>query len=242
MKGRDCNILTRTATGVVFVAIVLAAMLFDLGSYFGLLAWILYACTVEFLRIARGSEKWAGVIYIVLCMVAMGFLPAIGDGMADGTRLWNDYGYLHVRDVAVGWPDGWDSRVAPAFIVVVWANDVFAYLVGVTMGRHKMAPHLSPNKSWEGFAGGVVGATAVSAVVGRLWIGGDVWLWMAFGLVVALAAVGGDLAESRLKRAAGVKDSGRLLPGHGGMLDRFDATLGAVPAAFVFFMVTHLCR
>ncbi len=70
-------------------------------------------------------------------------------------------------------------------------------------------------------------------------MGGDVWLWIAFGLVVSLAAVGGDLAESWFKRAAGVKDSGRMLPGHGGLLDRFDATLGAVPVAFLFFLLTY---
>jgi phosphatidate cytidylyltransferase len=88
----------------------------------------------------------------------------------------------------------------------------------------------------------VVGATVVSALAGRFFVGGNVWLWTAFGVVVALAAVGGDLTESSFKRAAGVKDSGRMLPGHGGMLDRFDATLGAVPVACLFFLVTWLTR
>ncbi len=82
----------------------------------------------------------------------------------------------------------------------------------------------------------------VAAAVGRFWAGGSVWLWALFGVVVALAAVGGDLAESRVKRAAGVKDSGRLLPGHGGLLDRFDATLGAVPVAFLFLLITHFVK
>lgn len=223
-------------TGLVFVAVVLAVMLIARGSYFVLLIWIAYFCATEFLRLARGrTRKWLGTLYIVLCMVAMGFFPVIGGGMTDDARLWSGSHILTAE-----WPEGWDARIAPAFMVVVWANDVFAYLVGVALGRHKMSPHISPHKSWEGFAGGIVGATAVSALVGRFWAGGDMLLWALFGTLVALAAVGGDLTESRLKRAAGVKDSGRSLPGHGGFLDRFDATLGAVPVAFLFFIVTWL--
>jgi phosphatidate cytidylyltransferase len=165
-------------------------------------------------------------------MVAMALFPFIGTGMAgsEGFALF-----------ALS-PDGWDARIAPAFIAVVWVNDIFAYLVGITLGKHKMAPRISPHKSWEGFAGGIVGATVISALIGRFWAGGEVWLWAAFGLLVAFAAVGGDLVESLLKRSAEVKDSGRILPGHGGMLDRFDATLGAVPVAFLFFLITYLLK
>jgi CDP-diglyceride synthetase len=195
-------------------------------------------CAVEFWRIARSAAaRWLGLIYIAGCMAAMWYFPLIGGGMSDGRGgVWESSPLLAIHS------DGWDPRIAPAFALIVWANDVFAYLVGVNLGRHKMSPTLSPHKSWEGFAGGLVGAVIVAAFVGRLWIG-NVWrIWIPFGLFVALAAVGGDLLESRFKRAAGVKDSGRLLPGHGGMLDRFDATLGAVPVAFLFFLLTWLTR
>jgi phosphatidate cytidylyltransferase len=118
------------------------------------------------------------------------------------------------------------TELALAVIVSVWANDVFAYLVGSTVGRHKLAPTISPKKSWEGFAAGTVFTMAV-------WVGvyfiADLPLslgWLAFtGVGVSLAAIVGDLAESRLKREAGVKDSGTLLPGHGGFLDRFDSLI-----------------
>ncbi len=234
MNNRKHNFLTRTVTGIVFVVVVLAMMLLGRGYYLALLLLVWGYCSMEFWQLARGRiVKLGGVIYIGLCMVAMWYFPVIGDGMS---------GLEHWTQIFEGWPAGWDLRIAPAFIVVVWANDVFAYLVGVALGRHKMAPRISPHKSWEGFAGGIVGATTVAAVVGRWWAGGEMWLWALFGLVVALAAVGGDLAESWFKRAAGVKDSGRLLPGHGGLLDRFDATLGAVPVAFLFLLITHFIR
>ena len=111
-------------------------------------------------------------------------------------------------------------------ILSVWANDVFAYLIGSTMGRHKLAPRISPGKSWEGLAAGTLFTVAI-------WIGlhfvidSPVSLtWLALTDVgVSAAAIVGDLAESRLKREAGVKDSGRLLPGHGGFLDRFDSLI-----------------
>jgi phosphatidate cytidylyltransferase len=118
------------------------------------------------------------------------------------------------------------TELALAVVVSVWANDVFAYLVGSTVGRHKLAPTISPKKSWEGLAAGTVFTMAV-------WVGvyfvADLPIslpWLALtGLGVSLAAIVGDLAESRLKREAGVKDSGTLLPGHGGFLDRFDSLI-----------------
>jgi CDP-diglyceride synthetase len=232
------NLLIRTATGVVFVAVVLGMMFLGRGSYTALLLTVASICTAEYLSLARNrNQKWLGGLYIWLCMAAMWFFPLLGGGMADDARLWSEHPLL-----SEGFPAGWDVRIAPAFIVIVWANDIFAYLVGVTVGRHKMCPTVSPRKSWEGFAGGIIGATVVAGLVARFWTGGGVWLWAIFGLLVALDAVAGDLVESRFKRAAGVKDSGRLLPGHGGMLDRFDATLGAVPVAFLFLLITHLTR
>lgn len=114
---------------------------------------------------------------------------------------------------------------------VIWANDTMAYLVGIPWGRRRLAPAVSPSKSVEGFVAGLVAAAAVAVAAG--WMQG----WPApvagiIGLVVALAAVGGDLWESAMKRSAGVKDSGNLLPGHGGVLDRFDAVLFGVPVGY----------
>jgi phosphatidate cytidylyltransferase len=108
----------------------------------------------------------------------------------------------------------------------VWLNDVAAYFVGSLTGRHKMAPHISPKKSWEGFAAGMVASVGVWALVPLL--PGAVLGWipaLTTGVAVALSSVVGDLAESRMKREAGVKDSGTSLPGHGGFLDRLDSLI-----------------
>lgn len=118
----------------------------------------------------------------------------------------------------------------------VWAMDVFAYLVGSAIGTHPLAPHISPKKSWEGFAAGALGTVAVW-VIGWLLIRPALPLWwfVVTGLVAAVAALLGDLAESRLKREMGVKDSGKLLPGHGGFLDRFDSLI--VVSVVVYYML-----
>jgi phosphatidate cytidylyltransferase len=113
------------------------------------------------------------------------------------------------------------------------ACDTGAYLVGSRLGRHKMIPHISPGKTWEGLAGGIFGAVvAAVALSGILKMG---WLpAVLLGLLICAAAVTGDLCESLLKRAAGVKDSGNVIPGHGGVLDRVDSILFVLPAVFWF--------
>jgi len=113
---------------------------------------------------------------------------------------------------------------APAFL-----GDAAAYYVGSALGRHKMAPTVSPNKSWEGAAAGFVTAVATAAVWGRLRLGEVSWQLLLLGAACGVAAQLGDLVESMLKRSSGIKDSGRLLPGHGGMWDRIDAVLFALP-------------
>jgi phosphatidate cytidylyltransferase len=123
-------------------------------------------------------------------------------------------------------------------VLVVWAFDTFAYLTGRRFGRHPFMAHISPSKTMEGVAGGAVAAGIVGALLvsllGHSWLAG-----LGFGLLVGAAAQAGDLAESMLKRAAGAKESGTLIPGHGGLLDRVDSFLFAAPVAF-FYVVTIL--
>ena len=128
--------------------------------------------------------------------------------------------------------------LAFAVLLTVFAADTFAYFGGRLIGRHKMAPTLSPGKTWEGFLIGSLAGVFVAFVA--LYQDRDhylvIWQAIVLGIVVVLAAAAGDLFESMLKRDAGVKDTGRLLGGHGGMLDRIDALLFAAPAAFFTIM------
>jgi phosphatidate cytidylyltransferase len=131
------------------------------------------------------------------------------------------YLVLIVRDFVNG------RDLALAVILGVWANDSLAYLVGSTIGRHKMMPRISPKKSWEGFIAGALGTLAVWVSLPLFFpqVGVSLPLAIATGIVVGASVVIGDLFESRMKREAGVKDSGTSLPGHGGFLDRLDSLI-----------------
>jgi len=131
------------------------------------------------------------------------------------------YLVLIVRDFTFG------RDLAFAVVLGVWANDSLAYLIGSTLGRHKMMPRISPKKSWEGFIAGALGTLVVWVGLALLFpkVGVSLPLAIATGIVVGASVVIGDLFESRMKREAGVKDSGTALPGHGGFLDRLDSLI-----------------
>lgn len=127
------------------------------------------------------------------------------------------------------------SRIALLMAVVI-SSDVFAYFVGHAIGRHKLAPQVSPGKTVEGAIGGLVGAAIASAVIAtQLFKGQSVGLVVTIGVLVAIAGIVGDLLESLFKRYVGAKDSGTLFPGHGGALDRMDAFILAAPLLYAFF-------
>lgn len=140
------------------------------------------------------------------------------------------------------------SYLAPlAVFVFLWINDAGAYCVGSLLGRHKLFPRISPGKSWEGSIGGGVLVCVVAALVwyyteqyGVNDLGLSVCEWVGLGIVVVVFGTWGDLIESLFKRTIGIKDSGNILPGHGGMLDRFDSTLMAVPASVVYLYTLTL--
>lgn len=130
------------------------------------------------------------------------------------------------------------EKILLGFFLLVWTNDTMAYLAGTTLGRHKLFERHSPRKTWEGTLGGIL-FTGVAAIL--LWnYFGQLSLvqWMITGLLTAVAGLYGDLAESMIKRGANLKDSGNLLPGHGGVLDRFDATLLAAPVVMAYLILS----
>jgi phosphatidate cytidylyltransferase len=123
------------------------------------------------------------------------------------------------------------------FFILLWTNDTAAYLVGITLGKHRLFERISPKKSWEGFIGGIV-VTAAMAYLISGWLGVvEKSGWVIIGVIISVTGTYGDLIESMLKRSIGVKDSGSIMPGHGGFLDRFDSVVISFPMVYLFIAV-----
>ena len=119
-----------------------------------------------------------------------------------------------------------------SYFLLIWTNDTGAYLVGSMLGKHKLAPSISPGKTWEGFIGGVLLTILVAYFISGWKTEMDVMGWAAMALIISVFGTLGDLVESQMKRNAGVKDSGNLMPGHGGVLDRFDGVFISLPLVY----------
>ena len=205
------ELLTRTITGAVLVTVVISATVYSKETSIAL--WSLFAVLGIKELIAN---KMGGMLGALSISVTAGSLVMLGffdfDGF-DFTLTLNDYRGMNIV----------------AFLCAIWANDSFAYLGGMALGRkfisRGLAPEISPKKSWEG---ALIGALAAS-VVGFLFLG-TTGVFIAFG--IGILATLSDLVESKAKRKAGIKDSGTLLPGHGGVLDRFDGLLLSAPITF----------
>ncbi|MBP7514107.1 MAG: phosphatidate cytidylyltransferase [Flavobacteriales bacterium] len=150
--------------------------------------------------------------------------------------------YVAVPFTCVTWMVEIHWHVFVGFMFLLWTSDTGAYLVGRSFGRNKLMPLVSPGKTWEGLAGGVALTLLVGWLLARSWNELSSSQWLLGAVVVAVTATLGDLLESAFKRARGVKDSGNILPGHGGILDRFDGFLLAAPAMLVTLRLMEQVR
>jgi phosphatidate cytidylyltransferase len=264
-------LLTRVVTGVVLVAVALFAV-WQGGMVFAALAaaagLLMFAEWAVMHRLGRGI-RLAGLAVIGAVVLAMtlglvvpgeavmtlaaaalvlGLFAARSQGLTPsrGSMATTAFGLLYcgLPVLALVWMR---SRAlgleAVIFLMLcVWATDVCAYFAGRAIGGPKLAPAISPNKTWAGAIGGIIGAMAVAGGAAMAWLsamqGSKAWLFVALAGAFAAMSVLGDLFESWLKRRAGVKDSGHLLPGHGGVLDRLDGLVPVALAGAGFFMMT----
>ena len=276
------NLMVRTLSGLVLVAVFVGAVLGSQWSFGALLLLILVGGQTEFYKLARETglspQRWMGLAVGVLLfalnfIVFRQFSRSVTDE-AGGAVLYlllyiglllptlfvcelfrrsatplanlgaTLLGVLYVAVplslllyVPVLAGDGvWRPETVLCYIFIIWANDVFAYLVGMTFGRHRLCERLSPKKSWEGFFGGLAGAVA-TGLAAAYALDANYWVWGGLALVASLSGVAGDLVESMFKREAGVKDSGQVIPGHGGVLDRFAALLLSAPYVFLYLLL-----
>lgn len=266
-SSRMHSFLVRAGFGLIYAGLFIACLLLGTiptAVFISAMSWL---CCYEFFRMVRLDGKvpneFLGLVAAVLFplsvlvdavwLTVLNFLLVLSLGlwyvwtprtrMADVavTAFGPIYtGYMLsavvlLREAVPGFPG---ALLSIGVCASLWISDSFAYMVGSRLGKHKMAPKISPNKSWEGFVGGLVGSVLIWMI---LWATGlygfDLWFAVLAGVVIGIMGVFGDLIESRVKRGVGVKDSGNLIPGHGGMLDRSDSLIFGCITAYLLLHI-----
>lgn len=287
MSSKTKNLIVRTITGVLFIAIMVSgflrpqAMVFLFSLITGLTIWE-YCSLVNELKIVtvnRFITTVAGVyFFLAVAGINSGYIQTNGvfvpylltivylfvsELYTRNENAIHDWAYTMLSQMYIALPFSMINvlafRQAPdgdihyyyllplSVFIFLWTNDTGAYCSGSLLGKHKLFPRISPAKSWEGSIGGALFVLIAAAVVGYLesqsnaLSGLTIVQWLGLGLVVTVFGTWGDLVESLFKRTLGIKDSGNILPGHGGMLDRFDSSLMAIPASVVYLYTLSLC-
>ncbi|MBQ9285684.1 MAG: phosphatidate cytidylyltransferase [Bacteroidaceae bacterium] len=292
------NLVVRTLTGIVFLAVMISGILYSPATFGVLFTVITAFCLWEFTGIVNmrtDVDVNRFITTVAGCCLFVGFF-GYAAGIPGGVLLFipwllsmiymlvaelylkrevpmNNWAYAMMAQIYVALPfallalvefaslipadAGTSTSAVGAWLVLaiyvfLWINDTGAYCVGSLLGRHKLFPRVSPGKSWEGSIGGGVLAVAVAVAVALLGpkdsidaaaatvLGMTAPQWAGFALTVVVFGTWGDLIESLFKRQMGIKDSGNILPGHGGMLDRFDSSLLAIPAAVIYLYMAVL--
>lgn len=273
------NLLTRTLSGAVFLALFLTAMLWHPAAYGVIFMITVFIIMLEYLNITVGSkEKTASILAVITALLAfMLFFFHAGFGLdgkwllilpvmvtliatailfckeSDAYRttpfILTSLVYIALpfalTNLIVFTPDGgFNGRVLLAVMIIIWSSDVGAYLSGMAFGQrhgHKLFPSISPKKSWEGYFGGLFLSLAAGWCTGYFHLIDFPWYHcLILALLVNISSTIGDLVESQLKRNFGVKDAGRIMPGHGGLLDRFDGALLAFPVSVLYITLSGL--
>ncbi|MCI1665330.1 MAG: phosphatidate cytidylyltransferase [Atopobiaceae bacterium] len=266
-RGWTEKLITRTTSGAIYAITILVCLFLGPQATALLVAAMSWLCCSEFFRIVRMSGRMpnevlglaasvafpisvlihsALLIFIIFVLVvAVGVWYVVTPRANIGDVAATVFGPLYTGLMlsAVVLIRVCDAGVDGALLTFgvmgsVWINDAFAYFVGSRLGRHRLAPRISPNKSWEGLIGGIVGSLLIWVIMVIVGVRGiTLPLAILCGLASGVAGVIGDLVESRIKRGAGVKDSGNLMPGHGGLLDRSDSMIfGCMTAYFILLL------
>jgi phosphatidate cytidylyltransferase len=254
------NLVAATAVGLVLAALVLGSLFVRKELFVGLVVVVVALAIWELAgALTAGGPRIPAPPIIVGSVVMLVAAYATGaHGLLVATALTVLVAFVwrmgagsagFVRDISAGVftvlyvpllagfamlmlrPDDGPERVL-VFLIVTVCSDIGGYAVGVTLGRHPMAPTISPRKSWEGFAGSVTACAVGGGLTLVLLLDGQWWQGVLLGLATVCTATLGDLAESMIKRDLGIKDMGSLLPGHGGIMDRLDSLLPTAPVAY----------
>ena len=220
---------TRSLTAVVFVAVMLTGLLWNYWSFLILFTIVQFGCWYELVKLMK---KIYGEKYLLYCLFGLVYITMPILMLINLRGVWNDFEGFKIHS-------DFGGTIPVAIIFSIWINDTMAYIVGSLIGKTPFSK-ISPKKTWEGTMGGAILAVLVIGFLFPLLADKYFYpfaphkIWFIIAALCAIFGTIGDLFESKLKRMANVKDSGAIMPGHGGFLDRFDSLLFAAPAVWVY--------
>ena len=255
------ELIVRTISGILYVSILVIAMFTSRELFFGLflilgvltlhefkkliqlktyLPFLILAIALYFLSFQMIDYRIVYAFALISCVVNLILLKQLFNSTdakpLESKRYITTIFYLIAGFVFITLipqrENGFTAQVLVGVFALIWANDSFAYLVGKNLGKHKLMERISPKKTIEGFLGGLAGSILVSFLIFRYTQLYSVFLWMGLAILVSIFGTYGDLIQSKFKRQANVKDSGTLIPGHGGLYDRLDSILYASPFVY----------
>lgn len=233
MMVRGTGIRPQTIAGIIagfviyLISTTVAAGWFSGKTFLLLIPLVTFVMVAElFRKVERPFDSLAHTFFSILYTAApFSLLPFAAFGHTGLEPL--------IKMNGVGFSPG----IPVGFFLLLWTNDTGAYLVGSAIGKHRLFERISPKKSWEGFIGGLILTLLVARLIGG-WLGvADTTGWMIIAVIISIAGTAGDLLESMLKRSLGLKDSGTILPGHGGFLDRFDSVVVSFPLVYLYIAI-----
>ena len=223
------NLITRALTGIIFVAVLVGAIYFHSYYFLTVFGLITGLSLWEFYGLVKHYENAAIKRFVSSLGGAYLFAATFGyaNGLVGGNIFLPYLLFLMYTMIT----ELYDKASNP---INNWVNDTGAYLVGSMLGKRILFERISPKKSWEGFYGGLAFVLITSQIFAWFMPATNWYTWLGLAGTIVVFGTWGDLIESLMKRTLGVKDSGHVLPGHGGMLDRFDSVMMAIPAAYIY--------
>jgi len=256
--------LIRTFFAIIYGAALIAATYYSKYSYYALFLILMLLCLKEFKQLINFTNNWIYIIAVLIFLSFTNFFPGYVIYTFTIASMVIPFGIYFINDkiskedisnfflsiTYIILPFGLMMRIPfvhgsynPTFILatffLIWANDTFAYIVGKSIGKHKLIERISPNKTIEGFVGGLIATNIIGYFMSKYITNTEIstFHWIILANIAGVFAVMGDLVESKFKRLAQVKDSAKLIPGHGGFLDRLDSLILVAPFVYLFLQL-----
>ncbi len=260
--------VTRTFSGIVYILLLTAAIFSSSTTFLLLFGFFLATAIVEFCKLVNlkpllpliiGMAAYslfsffpsspqteflllaASLFVLIKCMLRL--WETRRQPMDDTSKYVDFIGYLIIPFIILTklpfYADRYEPKIIMSIFVLIWINDTFAFIVGKSIGQTKLFERISPKKTVEGFIGGLCFAALAGLLLARFYLNESFYIWTVIAFIVSIFGTFGDLVESKYKRDAGVKDSGTIMPGHGGILDRLDSIIFAGPFVFLFYQIVN---